>query len=179
MQDTARAAIRYTVLTGTRDHKMLSVAITGTLSLPRREAAELIDSTSNARFHPDVSYQTNYLVAARFDSNKARKAAQIGVTIITEAEMMDYVRVGQFPQTDIPTRPPHGNNFPEIDWSLKHSPGVPYYIEYEGTDGVITPRYIVVLCEGRGGNGQDYVGAIDGEWFKTFRRDRLRKFQRL
>ena len=40
---------------------MLSVAITGTLSVPRKEAAALIDCTSNARFHPDVSYQTNYL----------------------------------------------------------------------------------------------------------------------
>ncbi len=29
---------------------MLSVAITGTLSVPRKEAAALIDSTSNARF---------------------------------------------------------------------------------------------------------------------------------
>jgi NAD-dependent DNA ligase len=52
---------------------MLSVAITGTLSVRRKEAATLIDSTSNARFHPDVSYQTNYRVAAHFDSGKARK----------------------------------------------------------------------------------------------------------
>ncbi len=158
---------------------MLSVAITGTLSVPRKEAATLIDSTCNARFHPDVSYQTNYLVAARFDSGKARKAAQIGVTIITEAEMLEYVKAGRFPDLDVPTRPPHANNFPEIEWSVRHDPGLPYYLEYEGADGVITPRYVMVVREGRGSNGQDYVGAFDGEWFKTFRRDRLRTYHGL
>lgn len=158
---------------------MLSIAITGTLSVPRKEAVGLIDSTSNARFHPDVGYQTNYIVAARFDSGKARKAAQIGVTIITEAELMDYVKAGRFPETGTPTRPPHANNFPEIDWSVKHDPGLPYFLEYEGTDGVVTQRYVLVVSEGRGSNGQDYVGAFDGEWFKTFRRDRLRTYQRL
>lgn len=158
---------------------MLSVAITGTLSVPRKEAAALIDSTSNARFHPDVSYQTNYLVAARFDSGKARKAAQIGVTIITEAEMMGHVKAGRFPETATPTRPPHVNNFPDIEWSVKQNPGLPYFLEYEGTDGVITPRYVLVVSEGRGSNGQDYIGAFDGEWFKTFRKDRLRTYQRL
>lgn len=158
---------------------MLSVAITGTLSMPRKDAAALIDSTSNARFHPDVSYQTNYLVAARFDSGKARKAAQIGVMIITEAEMMEYIKAGRFAEVGAPTRPPHVNNFPDIVWSMKYSPGLPYYLEYEGGDGVITPRYVMVVGEGRGNNGQDYVGAFDGEWFKTFRRDRLRTYQRL
>lgn len=158
---------------------MLSVAITGTLSIPRKEAAALIDSTSNARFRPEVSYQTNYLVAARFDSGKARKAAKIGVTIITETEMQEYVKAGRFPETSTPTRPPHVNNFPEIEWSLKHSPGLPYFLEYEGADGVITPRYVMVVGEGRGSNGQDYIGVFDGEWFKTFRRDRLRAYQRL
>jgi hypothetical protein len=158
---------------------MLSVAITGTLSVPRKEAAALIDSTDNARFHPDVTYQTNYLVAARFDSGKARKAAQIGVAIITEAEMMGYVQAGCFPEANAPTRPPHINNFPEIEWPANHGPGIPYYLEYEGKDGVITPRYVLVVNEGRGSNGQDYIGAFDGEWFKTFRKDRLRVFHKL
>lgn len=158
---------------------MLSVAITGTLSVPRKEAGALIDSTSNARFHPDVTYQTNYLVAARFDSNKARKSAQIGVTIITETEMMEYVHAGRFPQADAPTRQPHVNNFPDIEWSRHYSPSAPCYLEYEGSDGVITPRYVTVLCKGRGTNGQDYIGVIDGEWFKTFRRDRVRKLEQL
>ena len=94
---------------------MLSVAITGTLSLPRKEAAALIDSTSNARFYPDVSYQTNYLVAALFNSGKARKAAQIGVRIIAESEMFEYIEAGRFPETSTPTRPPHVSNLPEIE----------------------------------------------------------------
>jgi hypothetical protein len=89
---------------------VLSVAIIGTLSVPRKEAAALIDSASNARFHPDVSYQTSYLVAALFNSGKARKAAQIDVTIITEAEMMEYVKAGRFAETSTPTRPPHVSN---------------------------------------------------------------------
>lgn len=158
---------------------MLWVAITGTLSISRKEAAALIDSTSNARFRPDVSYQTNYLVAARFDSGKARKAAKIGITIIKESEMLEYVRTGRFPETSTLTRPPHANNFPEIEWSLKHSPSLPYFLEYEGANGVITPRYVMVVGEGRGSNGQDYIGAFDGEWFKTFRRDRIRMYLRL
>jgi hypothetical protein len=158
---------------------MLAVAITGTLSVPRKEAAALIDSTSNARFHPDLSYQTNYLVAARFDSKKARKAAKIGITIITETEMQEYVKAGRFPETSTPAQPSHVNNFPEIEWSMKHSPGLPYFLEYVGTDGMITPRYVMVVGEGRGSNGQDYIGAFDGEWFKTFRRDRLRTYQPL
>jgi len=143
---------------------MLSIAITGTLSVSRKEAATLIDSTANARFHPDVSYQTNYLVTARFDSGKARKAAQIGVTIVSELELMEYVKAGRFPETDAPTRLSHSNNFPKIDWSVNHDPGLPCFLEYEDTDGVITPRYVLVVSEGRGSNGQKYIGAFDGEW---------------
>lgn len=156
---------------------MLRVAITGTLSTPRKDAATLIDSTANARFVPDVSYQTNYLVAARFDSNKARKAAQIGVTIINEEEMMAYVKAGQFTENSTPHRPSHVNNFPDVEWTAQHDPAIPHYIEYEGSDGVITQRYILLVSEGRGRNGQDYLGAFDGDWFKTFRRDRLRKLE--
>jgi hypothetical protein len=126
-----------------------------------------------------VSYQTNYLVAGRFDSGKARKAAEIGVAIISEAEMMAYVNAGRFTENDTPTRPPHINNFPNVRWTKEHWPGLPYYIEYESSYGVVTPRYVLVTCEGRGDNGQDYVGAFDGDWFKTFRRDRMRKYERL
>lgn len=158
---------------------MISVAITGTLSIPRKQPAALIDSTSNARFHPDVSYQTNYLVAGRFDSGKARKAAEIGVAIISEAEMIAYVKAGRFTENNTPTRPPHVDNRPDVDWTHKYSPGQLYYIEYEDSEGVITQRYVLVTCEGRGNNGQDYVGAFDGDWFKTFRRDRIRKYDRL
>jgi hypothetical protein len=145
--------------------------------MPRKEAAALIDSTANARFYPEVTFETNYLVAAIFDSGKARKAAKIGVSIINEAEMMECVKIGRFPDNKTPQRPPHVNNFPEIVWSKKFSPAVTYYVEYEEGNGVVTQRYISVTCEGRATNGNDYVGAYDGEWFKTFRRDRFRRIQ--
>jgi hypothetical protein len=109
--------------------------------------------------------------AVRLHTVQMRKAAQIGVAIITEAEMMQYVQAGRFTENDTPTRPPHVNNFPDIEWGKKHSPGLPYYVEYEESDGVITQRYLLVLCEGRGSNGQDHIGAFDCDWFKTFRRD--------
>jgi hypothetical protein len=147
--------------------------------MPRKEAAALIDSTSNARFHPDVTYETNYLVAAIFDSGKARKAAKIGVSIITETEMVGYVQAGRFPENRTPERPAHVNNFPEIAWSKTYVTPVPYYVEYEDGDGIVTQKYILVKSEGRASNGNDYVGAYDGEWFKTFRRDRFKRIQAL
>jgi hypothetical protein len=108
---------------------VLHIAITGTLSMPRIEAATLIDSTSNARFHSDVTFETNYLVAAIFDSGKARKAAKIGVSIITEAEMMEYIQAGSFPENKTPEKPAHVSNFPDIVWNKKYSTPIPYFIE--------------------------------------------------
>lgn len=92
---------------------------------------------------------------------------------------MQYIKTGQFTENDTPTKPPHVNNFPDIMWAKRHSPALAHYIEYEGNDGVITQRYVLVVSEGRGSNGNDYIGAYDGDWFKTFRRDRLRKYERL
>jgi SOS-response transcriptional repressor LexA len=158
---------------------MLQVAITGTLSLPRKEAAAHIDSTSNARFQAEVTFQTNYLVAAILDSGKARKAAKIGVAIITEAEMMQYVAAGMFPENAAPMRPVYVSHFPDIEWTLQHESGRPCFIEYEDGSGIVTQRYVIVHGEGRGTNGQDYIGAMDGEGFKTFRRDRFRRLEYL
>jgi SOS-response transcriptional repressor LexA len=158
---------------------MLEVAITGTLSLPRKEAAALIESTSTAHFHAEVTFQTNYLVAAILDSGKARKAAKIGVAIITEAEMMQHVGAGVFPENAAPMRPVHVSNFPDIEWTLLHEDGRPCFIEYEDVSGIVTQRYVIVHCESRATNGQDYVGAMDGEGFKTFRRDRFRRLNYL
>jgi hypothetical protein len=158
---------------------MLQVAITGTLSLPRREAAALIDSTSNAQFHAEVTFQTNYLVAAILDSGKARKAAKIGVAIITEAKMMQYVAAGMFPENAAPMRPVHISNFPHIEWTLQHESGRPCFIEYEDGSGIVIQRYVIVHSEGRGSSGQDYIGAMDGDGFKTFRRDRFKRLEYL
>jgi SOS-response transcriptional repressor LexA len=158
---------------------MLQVAITGTLSLPRKEAAALIDSTSNAYFHAKVTFQTNCLVAAILDSGKVRKAAKIGVAIITEAEMMQHVAAGMFPENVAPMRSVHVSNFPDIEWTLQHESGRPCFIEYEDVSGIVTQRYVIVQCESRATNGHDYVGAMDGEGFKTFRRDRFRRLKYL
>lgn len=147
--------------------------------MPRKEAATLINSTSNARFHSEVTSQTNYLVATLFDSAKARKAAKWGTTIITEKEMMEYVRAGAFPDNTRPDRTPHASNFPEINWTQDYGRGMPCFIEYEGADGMISQRYIWLTKEGRATNGQDYIGAYDGEWFKTFRRDRIRRIEKI
>ena len=56
----------------------VKVAITGTLSMPRSEVIKLIEEHTNAQFSPSVSYDTGYLVAARFDTEKARRAANWG-----------------------------------------------------------------------------------------------------
>jgi hypothetical protein len=90
---------------------------------------------------------------------------------------MGYVHAGRFPENSTPEKPAHISNFPEIVWSKTYSTPTPYYIEYEDGSGVLTQRYILVTAEGRATNGNDYIGAYDGEWFKTFRRDRLRRFQ--
>src|SRR5712671_1521534 len=81
------------------------VAITGTLSMARSEAVALIESRTNARFSPDVTYHTNYLVAARFDTNKAHRAAALGIVIISETDMLGYVEKGLFPATRLSDRP--------------------------------------------------------------------------
>src|ERR1035438_10871848 len=82
----------------------VKVAITGVLSIPRKSAAELIETRTNARFADSVTYDVNYLVASRFDSNKARKAAKIGVAIISEVDLMNYIQKGEFPENQKPVR---------------------------------------------------------------------------
>ena len=66
--------------------------------MPRKSAAELIETHTNAKYADSVTYDVNYLVASRFDTIKARKAAKIGVAVISEAELMDYIQKGAFPE---------------------------------------------------------------------------------
>lgn len=84
----------------------LKVAITGTLSKPREEIVRLIEALGNVHFSPQVTYDINYLIASRFDTAKAKRAAQIGITVISESEMMEFIERGSFPENQIPTRPP-------------------------------------------------------------------------
>lgn len=154
------------------------IAITGTLSMPRSEAVALIESRTNARFSPDVTYHNNYLVAARFDTNKARRAAALGIVIISEVDMLGYVEKGLFPTTRLPDRPKHTNHFPEIEWKELFHPEKIAFIEYQDGGGLITSRYVMITCKGNSG-GNEYYGAYDAECFKTFRTDRILKLEEI
>jgi hypothetical protein len=73
------------------------VAITGTLSRPRKEFVSLIETKTNAAYTETVDLQTDYLVSARRDTNKAKAAAKLGVTLLSESEMMSFIDTGHFP----------------------------------------------------------------------------------
>ncbi len=159
----------------------VKVAITGTLSIPRKSAAQLIEARTSARFVDGVNYDVNYLVASRFDTNKARRAAKIGVTVISEAEMMDFIQRGEFPENPKPIRPEFHDPFrvEEIVWTEEIQPERICFLEYSDIDGVVTQRFIRLSCKGRGSNGYDYLGAFDNERFKTFRADRILRCEEL
>jgi hypothetical protein len=76
----------------------VKVAITGPLSILRKEAAQLINSNTNACFVSRVTHGTSYLVASRMDTVKARSAVALGIPIISENEMMDFIRKRIFPE---------------------------------------------------------------------------------
>lgn len=153
----------------------MKVAITGTLSMPRREAVQLIESMTGATFSEHVTYDTNYLVAARFDTNKARRAAALGVTVISESDFIGFVEQGSFPPNRVPERPkrPHENHFPEITWTDVFDPEPTVLMTYRDTDGVASQRFVTLTCRGAGSNCVEYIGGYDAERFKTFRTDRV------
>jgi hypothetical protein len=154
------------------------VAITGTLSMPRSQAVALIESRTNARFSPDVTYHTNYLVAARFDTNKAHRAAALGIVIISEADMLGYVEKGPFPATRLPDRPKHTSHFPEIEWKELFHPEKIAFMEYQDGGGLVTSRYVMITCKGDSG-GNEYYGGYDAECFKTFRTERILRLEEI
>jgi hypothetical protein len=153
----------------------MKIAITGTLSIPRKEAIALIEDRTNATFSEHVTYETNYLVAARFDTNKAHRAAEIGVTVISESDLMEFVEQGTFPENRLPDRPKHPpvSHFPEITWTETYEPERIALLEYQDAEGVVSLRYVAVSCKGVGNNGVEYIGGYDAERFKTFRTDRI------
>ena len=159
----------------------MKIAITGTLLMPRSEAVALIESRTNAEFTEHVTYDTNYLVAARFDTNKAHRAAQIGVTVISEADMIEFIQQGAFPQNRLPDRPkhPHVSNFPDITWAETYHPERIVLLDYQDGEGVITQRYVALTCRGLGSNDVEYIGGYDAERFKIFRTDRILKVKQI
>lgn len=159
----------------------IKVAITGILALPRNKAVELIETRTSAHFVKRISYEVNYLVASRFDTEKAKAAAKIGLTVISEAEMMGFIEKGEFPENSKPIHPEWHNPFrdDEIVWTEEIQPDRRCLLEYSDNEGVITQRFIRLTCKGRGSNGFEYLGAFDNERFKTFRADRIVKLEEL
>lgn len=156
------------------EHSRLAVAITGTLSISRQDAAIRINSTRNARFVDRVASNTDYLVAARRDTSKARAASAYGTTVISEEELLQYLKAGEFPKKTHRAIQYQSNNFlSEIEWRDTFDPPVTYAIEYADKEGEYTQRNISVvhLCGVR--DGREYLGAYDNGVFKTFRRDHI------
>jgi hypothetical protein len=159
----------------------MQIAITGTLSMPRKEAVRLIESRTGATFSEQVTYDTNYLIAARFDTNKARRAAALGVTVISEADFLAFVEQGAFPPNRLPERPkrPHENHFPDITWTDVFDPEPTVLMTYRDADGVQSQRFVTITCKGMGSNSVEYIGGYDAECFKTFRTERILAIEHL
>lgn len=69
-----------------------TVVLTGTfLTLNREQAKELLESVG-AKVAGSVSSKTNYLVAGEAAGSKLEKAQTLGVTVLSEAEMLDLLK---------------------------------------------------------------------------------------
>ena len=68
----------------------------------------------------------------------------------------------------------------DIRWSDQHPRGLPYRLEYYDRFGEVTEREILLVSHsGVHANGHEYIGAIDGGKFKTFRKDRVIRLERM
>jgi hypothetical protein len=157
-------------------HRM-TVAITGTLSKPRDEFATRINATSNARFVTNVAGDTDYLVAARFDTVKARNAAIYGSAIITEQDLESFLEQAAFPVRA--HRDTHVSNWPEITWTETVNDPELFLCEYADASGVKSVRYIYITKRGNNKDGAEYLEAFDGFKMKTYRADRVLSLQRI
>lgn len=149
------------------------VAITGTLSVPREAAARLINSSQNAQFVASVTYHTSYLVSALADSRKARKAREIGVEILTEKQLFEYLANGFFPpaKTHAYQRPAPPKFV--VDWKTRYPEPKRLLIKYKDSHDQYSARELDVFAVGISPSGITYVSVLDAEGFKTFRMDRI------
>jgi DNA ligase (NAD+) len=67
-----------------------SFVITGTLSLPRNRVKELVQAAGGT-VASAVSKKTDYLVAGEEAGSKLKKATELGVTVLTERELLDLM----------------------------------------------------------------------------------------
>ena len=160
----------------------MKVCVTGKLEgFTRKEAKAAIEAV-HAEFSTTVTYDTNYLVAASLTTSKAKKASQIGVDVITEAEFEDFIEYGAFPNNKLPEKPQRewANNFPDLEWKeIPPSEVRLKNIEYQDSDGVITQREIRPIATAeyvtKRGLQVEYLKAEDliSKSVKWFRFDRI------
>ena len=79
----------------------VTFCITGALKKRRVDVIQEVQNKTNARFKSVVSKNTDYLVSARTDTVKARNAKKFGTKVINEAELLAYIKKGQFPQVRV------------------------------------------------------------------------------
>ncbi len=180
------------------------VAITGTLSRPRKEIAHLIETKTNAVLTEEVNQDTDYLVASRTGTDKARAAAEAAIPVISEQQLMCYIEAGHIPprlsyratelrnpsewdafyrkvSVLLPFTPMSSMEFGEsgIQWTHELKPAVRVLLDYEDFEGIRTRRVVVVERKGRSTATAKYWGAYDGSRLKTFREDRIVDFELL
>jgi hypothetical protein len=162
------------------DIERMTVAITGALQELRAQVAIKINSTKNARFVERVFLDTDYLVAARTDTAKARAAAQNGTIVISEQQLIEYLNAGEFPHHE--RKQTHsGFNFDEsaIVWEETYNPPVPCRLEYADSAGEYIERTVEIIHpSGKHPNGKEYLAAYEEGQIKTFRKDRILKLER-
>ena len=71
--------------------KGLTIVVTGTLpTLGRKEATELIEA-NGGKCTGSVSKKTDYLLAGEAAGSKLTKAQSLGISIITEEELLNMI----------------------------------------------------------------------------------------
>ncbi len=77
--------------------KNVTFCITGELSKRRVDVIQEIQNKTNAKFISGVSKNTDYLISARTDTVKAKNAKKFGTKVINEAQLVAYIKKGEFP----------------------------------------------------------------------------------
>lgn len=149
----------------------VTVAITGEFFIPREQLIEKINATDNARYVSKVAAGTEYLLAGRFDTVKARRALEFGTVVIDFNDFQDYLDAGHFPRRRARAEA-HGH-WPTITWVRNVDIPTMQYLKYQAANGRITERFVEITRYGASPNGDAMFEAFDGNDVKTFREDRV------